>query len=49
MVETDHPNIIRLYEEIEDDRNIYLVMEECTGGELFDYILSLGSFSERAA
>lgn len=35
----DHPNIIKLYEVYEDKRYVYLVMEECTGGELFDKII----------
>ena len=33
---TDHPNIIKLYDIFEDNIFIYLIMEECTGGELFD-------------
>ena len=33
---TDHPNIIKLYEIYEDSIYIYLIMEECTGGEFFD-------------
>ena len=32
---TDHPNIIKLYETFEDRNNLYLIMEECNGGELF--------------
>ena len=32
---TDHPNIIKLYEIFEDKHNLYLIMEECIGGELF--------------
>jgi len=42
----DHPNIIKLFESFEDQRNIYLVMELCLGGELFDRIIELGHFSE---
>ena len=34
----DHPNIIKLYEIFEDEKNIYLIMEKCNGGELFDKI-----------
>ena len=33
---TDHPNIIKLYDIYEDSIFIYLIMEECTGGEFFD-------------
>ncbi len=38
MVQIDHPNIIKLYEVYEDKKYVYLIMEECTGGELFDRI-----------
>ena len=32
----DHPNVIKLYEYYEDRDNIYLILEFCDGGELFD-------------
>ena len=35
----DHPNIIKLYEVFESGRSLYLVMEECKGGEVFDKIV----------
>ena len=42
----DHPNIIKLFETFEDTRFIYLVMELCQGGELFDRIIAEGHFTE---
>ena len=35
----DHPNIIRIYEVYESERSLYIVMEECKGGEIFDRII----------
>ena len=35
----DHPNIIKLYELFESERSLYLIMEECKGGEVFDRII----------
>mmetsp|Transcript_15505 Transcript_15505/g.32738 ORF Transcript_15505/g.32738 Transcript_15505/m.32738 type:complete len:504 (-) Transcript_15505:72-1583(-) len=49
MKSMDHPGIIKLYETFEDKQNIYLVMEICGGGELFDRIVEAGHFSETDA
>jgi len=45
----DHPSIIKLFETLEDSRFIYLAMELCTGGELFDKIIAAGHFTEADA
>jgi len=31
----DHPNIVKLYETYEEGKNMYLVMQSCTGGDLY--------------
>eukprot|EP00928_Gymnodinium_smaydae_P018457 TRINITY_DN17022_c0_g2_i2.p1 TRINITY_DN17022_c0_g2~~TRINITY_DN17022_c0_g2_i2.p1 ORF type:complete len:517 (+),score=137.34 TRINITY_DN17022_c0_g2_i2:91-1641(+) len=46
MMMMDHPNIIKLYETFADRKLIYLVMELCVGGELFDRIIDVGHFTE---
>ena len=35
----NHPNIIKIYEVIENDSSFFIVMEYATGGELFNYIV----------
>lgn len=49
MKVTDHPHIIKLYDLFEDAQNIYLVMELCTGGELFDFIVRKKHLNEQEA
>jgi len=45
----DHPNIIRLFENFEDTRDVYLVMELCHGGDMFDRIAKEKYFAEGTA
>ena len=40
MTRLDHPNIVKYFETYDDTKYIYLVMEYCPGGELFDKIAS---------
>jgi len=44
-----HPHVIQLYEIIETPRQLYLIMEYCNGGELFDHIVASGRVREREA
>lgn len=46
---TGQPNIVEFRGAYEDKQNLYLVMELCSGGELFDRIIAKGSYSEREA
>ncbi|XP_050433462.1 maternal embryonic leucine zipper kinase-like [Adelges cooleyi] len=41
-----HPNICKLYQVIETETHCYVVMEYCSGGELFDHIVEKSRLSE---
>ncbi|CAG9323850.1 unnamed protein product [Blepharisma stoltei] len=45
----DHPNIIRFYGAYEDDINLYIVMELCSGKELFHKIVNTDQIDEHNA
>lgn len=45
----DHPNVIKLFGTYEDVRSVYLVMELCCGGDLFDRLVEVKSFAESPA
>jgi calcium-dependent protein kinase len=49
MRSVDHPNIVKLIEVYLDEDNVHLVLEHCTGGELFERITTRGKFSEKEA
>jgi len=49
MKKLDHPNILKLFEVYEDDKQFFLVMELVKGKELFDKIVERGMYSERDA
>jgi len=45
----DHPNILKMYDTLEDTKKLYLVLEIANGGDLFDKIIATGGFSEEVA
>ena len=44
-----HPNIIQLFEIIETPKQLFLIMEYVSGGELFDYIVKKQKLTEKEA
>ena len=37
----DHPNITRVFELMEDEKNFFVVMEYCSGGNLLNHMLKV--------
>ena len=49
LKELRHKNIIQLYEIMESENKLYIVMEYCEGKELFDYIVKRKHLTEKEA
>ena len=41
-----HPNIIKINEIFENEKNYYIIMDYCSNGELFDYIVKKTKLTE---
>lgn len=49
LIDTDHPNIIKIFEYYQDEINYYLITEYVSGGELYDTIANWTNFNEEKA
>merc|ERR1719198_2103348 len=45
----DHPNIVKIREAFEDRQSITIIMEICSGGELFDNLAEETNYSQQRA
>ena len=46
---TEHPNITRIFELLEDNFNYYIVMEYVTGRNLLEKVIDMQRFTEAQA
>lgn len=45
----DHPNIVKIREAFEDERAITIIMEICSGGELFDNLAEQSNYTQQVS
>lgn len=45
----NHPGVLKMFGYFWDDERIYIILEYCVGGQLFDLLKDEGKFSERVA
>jgi BR serine/threonine kinase len=45
----EHSHVLKLIDVYENRKNLYLVLEHVSGGELFDYLVRKGRLSPREA
>lgn len=49
MARLDHPNIIKLVDAFEDRKYLVIISELCTGGELYDHLISAETYTQQVA
>jgi len=49
MRRVDHPNIVKLFETFENDSQVFMVLELCEGGRLFDKVVAVEHCNFRCA
>jgi serine/threonine protein kinase len=49
LKELDHPNIVKIFQYYQDEKNVYIIMEYLKGGSLYDRLKLVGRYGEREA
>lgn len=49
MAMLDHPNIIKLVDAFEDRKYLVIISELCSGGELYDHLISAETYTQQVA
>ena len=49
MKQLDHPNVVKLFEVIDTEDTLFLVLEYAAGGEVFDFLVEHGRMKEKVA
>jgi len=49
MIQVNHRNIVRLKEVYDNEKKFFMILEVCSGGELFDRIVEVEHYTEKEA